>query len=241
VSLLVRTRPPGCITDLMFDAWFARELPDELEPAMEMHVATCPRCRGRRATLAVERSAFLALHPSYVATPGQVARKHKRALLGVGVITALVAVTLAALAHESAPDALPPSAAEATLGFQIERGGASELAARGQDLHPGDQVRFVYSLQAPAYLAIYGLDEHGTVRVLYPESELAAPARAGEHVALASTVKVDESLGQHWIFGLFCTTAFPVVEPQRTLMLQRSMAPSPGCDLSVTDWENTGL
>lgn len=241
MSLLVRTRPPGCITDLMFDAWFARELPDELEPAMEMHVTTCQRCRGRRAALAVERSAFLAQHPSYVATPRQVARKHKRALLGASVIGTLVVSTLAVLAHDANPDAPPPSAAEVSLGFRIESAGRTEQGIRGQAVHPGDQVRFEYSREAPAYLAIYAIDERGTVQVLYPQADLAAPARAGERITLASTVRVDESLGQHWVFAVFCTTAFPIGEPQHTLQLQRSLAPSPGCDLNVTNWETTRL
>jgi hypothetical protein len=239
VTLPERTRPPGCITDLMFDAWFAGELPHELELPMEKHVVHCQRCRGRRAALAVERSAFLALHPSYVASPGQVARKHKRTLLAFSALGTAGLLTLVVLAREPELEALPPAAAETELGFSIEHAGSSERGVRGQDVHPGDQIRFEYSIQMPAYLAIYGLDAHGSVRVYHPQSALATPVGAGRHVALTSAVRVDDVLGPEQVFALFCNAAFPVAEAQRTLEIQRSLAPSPGCDISLTDWDNT--
>jgi hypothetical protein len=222
----------------MFDAWFAGELPPELGPALEKHVATCQRCRGRRAALAVERSAFLALHPNYVASPRQVARRHKRTVLASVALSSAALITLVVLAREPELDALPPAAAEAELGFALEHTGSSERGMRGQDVHPGDRIRFEYSVRAPAHLAIYGLDAHGSVRVFFPQTELAAPVPAGSHVQLTSTAEVDGALGQQWVFALFCNAAFPVEEPQRTLEIQRSLAPSPGCDISVTDWDN---
>lgn len=238
MSLPERTRPPGCITDLMFDAWFAAELPPELEPPMEKHVATCQRCRGRRAALSIERSAFLALHPSYVASPGQLARRHRRTLLATTALASAALLTLVVLAREPVVEPLPPTAAETELGFRIERGRSNERGFRGQDVHPGDQVRFEYSIQVPSYLAIYGLDARGSVRVLFPQAELAAPVAAGSHIRLTSSVQIDDVLGQQSVFALFCNAAFPIEEPQRTLEIQRSLAPSPGCDMSVTDWEN---
>lgn len=223
----------------MFDAWFAGELPRELEPAMEKHVVSCQRCRGRRAALAVERSAFLALHPNYVASPRQVARKHKRTLLAFSALGSAVLLTLVVLAREPELEASPPAAAETELGFTIERGASSGHGVRGQDVHPGDQIRFEYSIETPAYLAIYGLDARGSVRVYHPQSELAAPVGAGSHIALTSTIQVDDVLGPEQVFALFCNAAFPVAEAQRTLEIQRSLAPSPGCDISLTDWDNT--
>jgi hypothetical protein len=239
VSLPERTRPPGCITDLMFDAWFAAELPPELGPALEKHIGTCQRCRGRRAALAVDRSAFLTMHPNYVASPGQVARRHKRTVLAGVALGVGAFVTLVVLAREPDVRSLPPAAAETVLGFTLEHAGSSERGLRGQDVHPGDEVRFEYSVRAPAYLAIYSLDARGAVRVLYPQTELAAPVPAGHHVGLGSTVHVDNVLGQQWVFALFCNAAFPIAEPEATLEIQHSLAPSPGCDLSVTDWNNT--
>jgi hypothetical protein len=223
----------------MFDAWFAGELPHELESPMEKHVLTCQRCRGRRAALAVDRSAFLALRPSYVASPRQVARKHKHTLLASSALASAVLVALVVLAREPELEALPPAAAETELGFAIEQGASNSHGVRGQEVHPGDQVRFEYSIQTPAYLAIYGLDAHGSVRVYHPQSELAAPVGAGSHIALTSTSRIDSALGPEQVFALFCNAAFPVAEPQRTLEIQRSLAPSPGCDISLTDWDNT--
>jgi hypothetical protein len=147
-----------------------------------------------------------------------------------------VLLTLVVLAREPNLETLPPAAAEAELGFTIERGTSAEPGVRGQDVQPGDRIRFEYSVQTPAYLAIYGLDAHGSVRVYYPNSELAARAGAGNHVPLMSMIQVESVFGAEQVFALFCNAAFPVAEPQRTLEIQRSLAPSPGCDISLTDW-----
>lgn len=220
----------------MFDAWFAGELPDELAPSMEKHVVTCNRCRGRRAAIAVDRSAFLALRPSYIASPSQVARKHRRTLVVGAVAGSIALIALAVLAREPELETLPPAAAESELGFAIERRDSTERGVRGQEVHPGDRIRFEYTRQAPAYFAIYGLDSRGAVRLYYPLSELSAPAGAGERIPLATTLEVPKVFGTEQVYALFCSSEFPVAEPQRTLELQRSLAPSPGCDLSVTEW-----
>lgn len=220
----------------MFDAWFAGELPDELAPSMEKHVVTCNRCRGRRAALAVDRSAFLALRPTYIASPSQVARKHRRTFVIGSIAGGIALVALVVLAREPEVQTLPPAAAESELGFAIERADATQPGMRGQEVHPGDRIRFEYSLQAPAYFAIYGLDARGSVRTYYPLSELSAPAGAGARVPLATTLEVARVFGTEQLYALFCSTEFAVAEPQRTLELQRSLAPSPGCDLSVTEW-----
>jgi hypothetical protein len=220
----------------MFDAWFAGELPDELAPPMEKHVATCQRCRGRRAALAVDRSAFLALRPSYIASPGQVARKHRRSLVLGLTAGGIALMALVVLAREPDFEPLPPAAAESELGFSIESIQSTERGVRGQDVRAGDHIRFEYTIPAPAYFAVYGLDSHGSVRVYYPDSELAAPAGAGQRVPLATTLEVASVYGQEQIYALFCNSPFPVADARRTLEVQRALAPSPGCDVSVTEW-----
>lgn len=237
MNLPERTRPPGCITDLMFDAWFAGELPTELEPSMENHVFRCDRCRSRRATLAVDRSAFLAQRPNYVASPHQLARRHKRTLFTGVAVGAAALGAIVVLAREPDESAGVPAAAATDLSFMIERGAGSIPGMRGQDVRVGDRIRFEYSTQTPAYLAIYGLDAHGSVHLYHPQTELAAPVGAGAHIPLTESIPVDGVLGTERVFALFCDAAFPVVEPQRTLEVQRSLAPSPGCDVSVTEWD----
>jgi anti-sigma factor RsiW len=107
-----RIRPPGCVTDLVFDAWFAGELEDELEHTVVAHTTRCPRCHGRHAVLAAEREAFLARRPSYTASPQQLARRHKHWLLAALLLMAAALVGLATLAHEDA--SLPKAAARAS-------------------------------------------------------------------------------------------------------------------------------
>ena len=106
-----RVRPPGCVTDLVFDAWFADELEPELERTVVAHTTRCARCENRHAALAAERAAFLAQRPNYTASPQQLARKHKGWVLAALLLVAAAMVGLAALAHEDAP--LPKAAASA--------------------------------------------------------------------------------------------------------------------------------
>jgi anti-sigma factor RsiW len=103
-----RSRPPGCVTDLTFDAWFAGELDDELERTVVAHTKRCRRCKHHHAMLAAERAAFLAQRPSYTASPQQLARRHKGLLLAAVLLMAATLVGLAALAHENPP--LPKTA-----------------------------------------------------------------------------------------------------------------------------------
>ena len=109
MSVPARTRPPGCVTDLVFDAWFAGELEEEIERTVVSHTTRCPRCQDRQAKMAVERAAFLAQRPSFSASPQQLARRHKHWVLAAVLLMAAALVGLAVLAHENAP--LPRSAA----------------------------------------------------------------------------------------------------------------------------------
>ena len=79
---------------------------------MVAHTRRCSRCNGRHAILAAERAAFLAQRPSYIASPQQLARRHKGWLLAALLLMAAALVGLATLAHEDAP--LPKAAASAS-------------------------------------------------------------------------------------------------------------------------------
>jgi hypothetical protein len=111
MNVPIRLRPPGCVTDLAFDAWFAGELDDDLERGLATHTMRCGRCRDRHAMLVAERAAFLAQRPSYSASPQQLARRHKHWLLAALLLMAAALVGLTALAHE---DARSPAAAAST-------------------------------------------------------------------------------------------------------------------------------
>lgn len=241
-----RMRPPGCISDLVFDAWFAGELAFELEAPMEAHVGRCLRCRSRRGALQTARAAFLAQRPNYVASANQLARRHRRKLLAGSALVAMALLgSLAVLARERESDGdlsaefTPPTAAATQLGFVVERGAGVQRGESGQDVRPTDVVRFEYSSPISAYIAIYGLDAHGAVRVYYPESEVGAPVGAGDQIPLSTTVKATGAFGVERVVGLFCDVPFTVADHQRTLQLQKELVPPPGCEVSAIDWNRT--
>lgn len=95
MSLPLRARPPGCITDLVFDRWFAGELDPDAEPAVLAHTQRCVRCSERHTTLALQRSTFLALRPSWSPSPASLVRRH---WAWVVVVLLLAAAALAGLA-----------------------------------------------------------------------------------------------------------------------------------------------
>jgi anti-sigma factor RsiW len=96
MTVPLRIRPPGCVTDLTFDAWFAGEIEPEREQGVVKHLKRCRRCKTRHAVLAAERAAFLAERPSYTASPQQLARRHKHWLLAALLLMAAALVSLAA-------------------------------------------------------------------------------------------------------------------------------------------------
>jgi hypothetical protein len=232
-------RPEGCLTDLKFDAWLAGELDADARAAVEAHLSACARCGELGAVLSAEHSAYLALHPHAelrVARPARV--RALRWPVPAALLSAAAAVVVAFFAQ---PAADPSGVKErrkggASIGFFVGRAGRFERGHWGQSVRPDDRIRFTYTSDRPAYLAILARDAAGTVSVYFPAGDVAHYVSEGYDAPLDSSVALDATLGPESVFALFCDHAFDLTKPQQMLAAARTLSPQRGCELVRLSW-----
>lgn len=245
---LRRERGEACLSDLGFDEWHAGELDAERESAADAHLGVCERCRKRKAELDADRERFFAFSP---APPTRAAVDSMRASRRARVIplrawggAALSAAALVALFVALTPG--PRSGRDASegetigdrvkgshrLGFFVKRGSETLEGLPGQRVVPGDQLRFVVTLRAPAHVAVLSLDGAGHASVYFPAEGGSAPRLdPAPERALEGAVELDATLGRERLWGVFCADSF-AVEPLRTALETRGeLRPPPGCTL----------
>jgi hypothetical protein len=231
-----RERPDGCLTDLTFDAWFACELTASAIAAAEAHLATCERCRRRRAALDAERKAFLAQRPALEIKPAQRGRGRRQGLLAFGAFAAAAGLVLLVGLLQERPEPIVRVKGGPGIGFFVERRGSSKRGTEGEVVYPGDRVHFVYTSDKPIYLAIYSLDSRGTASIFFPGSERALGLPAASEAALSSAVELDDAPGPETVFAVFCDTGFLVERFRKSLAERRSLEAPAGCRLDVLTW-----
>jgi hypothetical protein len=115
----------------------------------------------------------------------------------------------------------------------VEHAGEVRRAGPGETIAPGDAVRFAVTAPAKAYVAVLSLDPKGHGSVYFPLGTRAEAVEPGAEVALPLGTRLDATVGEERIVGLFCSS--PVdLEPLR-LKLERGISLAPdGCQ--VTRW-----
>ena len=134
----------------------------------------------------------------------------------------------------------PPVTRPPRVGFFVTHGETTSAGRAGDALRPGDAVRFVYTAQAPSFLAILTADAGGRVQVRYPAGPQAVRAPAGRDVVLPDSSVLDDIIGHDRVLALFC--AEPVeIEPVRHGWQTTSGVGEPpipaGCHADFTNWE----
>lgn len=236
MSFDAQERPDGCLTDLSFDAWLAGELDAQACTALQAHVNGCARCRARHALLVTERAAYLALHPQPELRIARAVRPTRRwpvpaALLGAA---AVLAVFLARPAVD--PSGQVRRKGAASIGFFVERAGTFERGHGGQSVRPGDRIRFTYTSDRPAYLAILARDAANTVSVYFPSGEAARYLPEGYDRPLESSVELDATLGPERMYALFCEHGFELSGPRHALTTADTLSAEQGCQLATLSW-----
>ncbi|HMI94320.1 MAG TPA: DUF4384 domain-containing protein [Polyangiales bacterium] len=240
-SELKRTRGQTCVSDLRFDRMFAGELGEDEARAIDAHVADCALCRARRQELELARAGdehrsateANALHAR--ATRSQ-RSPFARTASGVLAVAALAAGVWLALAPARGPG---ESREELRFkgghgfGFYVQRGAAVYRGGPGEQLLPGDHLRFVARPRERRYLAVLSLDGAQRATVYYPAGPRAvALVPSGAEQALPASVRLDDVLGPERLYALFCAQPL-ALEPLRTaLAQQRTTFSAPtGCEL----------
>jgi hypothetical protein len=218
-------RAEGCITDLMFDAWLAADLPANRATELETHVSGCARCARRRAVLLGERAAFLSVAPVLkpavlVAPTVPVASPRWRAPVAV-LLSAAAAVMLVFVGTRQGGHETRAKGTE-RLGFFVKHGDSIRRGEPGEHVRPGDLLRFTYSTARMGYLTILSLDATGHADVYYPTGPTAQRIHPASDEPLPAAVELDSVLGPERIVALFCEQPIEL-EPVRS-SLERGAA-----------------
>jgi hypothetical protein len=118
------------------------------------------------------------------------------------------------------------------LGWFVKRGEQVQRGRTGQTLYPGDSLRFVYSSDAPRFLALFNLVAR-EASVYYPPTPDAVRVRAGNDIVLDFSVELDELLGTERVYAMFCEESFRI-EPLRAALFETGRLPErAGCRTDV--------
>jgi hypothetical protein len=214
--LFERTRSEaGCMSDLLLDELIGGLLSERERRAARNHLLSCLVCR-RRFTQ-IENAARIVLP----------ALPRKSSWLAVTTLAAAAGVALAFVIP--APDAVRIKGGE-RLGFYVKEGGAMRRGAPQEIVHPGDQLRFFYSMGKERYVAVLSLDGAKRASVYYPLGARAVLHRGGQNVALPLATELDGTLGREIIFALFCDRPIDL-EPIRAAMELGAEPGPPECSV----------
>ncbi len=180
------------------------ELPPKEQANIEAHLSGCARCRGRLEELRRERRELYERVPRLELGEAR-PRPSWRPVLAAACACLLLAVGAWILWGGKQREGGVAFKGEApALGFRVERGGRVFEGRAHMRLHPGDRLRFAYSLGEDAYLLILNLDGDGKAAVYYPSGGgESLPVRAGQEVFLPGSIRLDEYIGPERIFAVF--------------------------------------
>jgi hypothetical protein len=235
--LLQRTWP-ACLSALHLDRWMTGELNQSQSESVRVHLAGCERCRRTAEEMRSDRDATELPRLRLLSVASHVADEGKRPSRAWRVRAAAAATGLAAAAallmilRPGGPDERIKGPGFA-LAMYVQHGGEVRRVGPGEAIAPGDAVRFAVTTPVEAYVAILSLDAKGRASIYYPLGASAQPLPAGEDVPLPLGTRLDETLGEERVVGLFCSS--PVeLEPLRARLEAGGAAFPHECQ--VTQW-----
>jgi hypothetical protein len=208
-------RDPACLSNLALDRLVTEEASAAERQSAQRHLDSCARCRARLQDLTAAGSDFAANAPPFSApattgTPARIGagtprgRARSSALLSTGCVFAAAAAAWLGLRPQPSDDHGIRIKGGAQLGFYVKRADRVFEAGEGAELRPGDELRFRYSADEPAWLAVLGIDAAHRVSQYFPSGGGMRAISAGRDVLLPEASQLDETLGQELLLGLFC-------------------------------------
>lgn len=209
----------GCLSDLALDRLLAGELAGTLERAQaQEHLRGCAGCAARKLALVEDARRFQDEVDAGGWRPAPIEEPRRRLFgWGKGLSWGLAGACAVLAAIAFLPQGPPASG-----GLRSKGGGSLSLIARtgdgvvervlpGDELAPGDAIRFEVTAHEAAILSILGIDASGAVTPYVRETAL----EAGAGQVLPGSILLDETLGPERIVAYFCD------EPQGEVNLVR--------------------
>lgn len=221
---------PACLSALRLDRWMAGELGSVEAEEVRAHVAGCARCGSAVESLRGAREGARLPPLRAVPTPARPARLRRLVTVAAG-LAAAAGVVLVLRPHAPADRT---KGARVGLAMYVRHGEEVRLAGPGEAVAPGDAVRFAVTTPEPAWVAVLSLDPAGRASVYFPEGSHAARIAPGADVPLPLATRLDATVGEERVLGLFCDRPIEL-EPVRAALESGADGAAPeGCQ--VTRW-----
>jgi len=258
--MIPRQRSESCLSDAKLDQLLAADLSAAAEHAARAHLASCSVCEQRHRELALDRAEFAARAPAFETISGRgpasapasrsprVAREpgsrrwlRQLALpaaallaLGIGLRSVLRDGQPGERAASAPPEVTRTKGSGVSFGFVVRREGHNFVGEPGQQLQPGDVLRFTLSSAAPVFAGVWGVDASERWSS-YQTSPLLAPLGAGQRQLLPEAVELDQSLGQERLVAVVCSAQHVVAE------IDAALAAAPGASALPADCQSESL
>lgn len=239
ITALLERAWPACLSALHLDRWMMGEMNESETELVRRHVSGCERCsrtveamRAVREATELPRLRLLSMTHA-ISAPGE-----KQPTRGWKVRAAVVGAALAAAASlllliKPGRHGERIKGSGFALSMYVQHGGEVRRVAPGEAIAAGDAVRFAVTTPIKAYVAILSVDPKGRASIYYPVGASAEPLPAGEDMLLPLGTRLDETVGEERVVGLFCSAAVEL-EPLRARLEARSPAFPHECQ--VTQW-----
>ncbi|HWE24601.1 MAG TPA: zf-HC2 domain-containing protein [Myxococcales bacterium] len=230
---------PACLSALHLDRWLMGELSQGEADAVLAHVSGCERCRRTVEAMRADKAAadlphlrLLSIAPAVMTDRQARPSPHWKLRLGAAAacLAAAAAFFIVARPHGLGERIKGPGFA---LAMYVQHGGEVRRVGPGEAIAPGDAVRFAVSTPVKAYVAVLSVDAKGRASIYYPAGSSAQLVSAGEDAPLPLGTRLDETVGEERVVGLFCSA--PVdLEPLRAALEAGTAAFPHECQ--VTQW-----
>lgn len=230
---------PACLSALQLDRWMSGELKQTESKLVRAHLSGCERCartvdamRAQRDATELPRLRLLTVAPVVPAGDEKSpARLRKvRLVAAAGALAAAAAALFVINPGQRGERSKGPGFA---MAMYVQHGGEVRRVGPGEAISAGDAVRFAVTTPVKSYVAILSVDAKGRASIYYPAGGSAQPLPAGEDMPLPLGTKLDETVGEERVVGLFCSS--PVeLEPLRARLEAGNAAFPQECQ--VTQW-----
>jgi Domain of unknown function (DUF4384)/Putative zinc-finger len=216
---------PACLSALQFDRYLAGELDDVAARSVRDHAAQCSRCGPALDEMRRGRDERL---PPLRVVPLDVKLRRRRWIPAAAAAAGLAAAASLLLVLGPAGERI--KGPRFGLRMYVEHGGDVRVATPGDQVAPGDAVRFAVTTPTRIYVAVLSVDPQGRGSVYFPVGARAEAVPAGHDVALPIATRLDLSVGEERILGLFCSS--PVeLEPLRAQLERAAFVAPRGCEV----------
>lgn len=186
------------------------------------HVATCPTCSERLASLRAAQEASRATVARLLQAAEARAAERRPARWPWLLAAAVVAASLVVLVPRGAPEEDEVRLKGSALGFFVQRGDDVKRGVSGDEFHAGDALRFSVRSGGQRFFFLVGVDANGAVAAYHPYGgERSVEVPVGREHLLPGSLVLDDAKGVEHLVGLFSDTPLSLAEVRAAITAAR--------------------